>query len=808
MSELRNAIRALSRRPAFTAVAVLTLALGIGANTAIFSVIDGVLLRPLPFSEPDRVVMLGERNVRGGVSRVSNPNFLDWSERSTSFTAMSKFACDTPTVLGGSEPRFANVCVVSEGFFSIFGVAPESGRVFVGDEHRIGGAPAAVVSRRFWIAALGSNADLSSLTLRIEGHSMRVIGVMPERFDMPLETDVWMPAELEPDTSGRTAHNWSVVARMRDGVTLASASAEMDAIGAQLKQQYGNGENAVGVVTTPLLDELVPPQSKDALLLLLAAVALVLLIACANVAATLLASGEERRTEMAVRAALGAGRGRLVRQLFVESAALGLLGGTGGLLLAAWLVRVFRTMDVALPRHGTIAIDGHVLPFTLALAVATPLVFGLLPSLRASRADLRGALAEGGRSSSAPTRAGVRAALVAGEVAIAFVLLVGSTLLVRSFVNVLLVDPGFDPSGVVTAEMAVPLERYDEPDQAAQFYARLLEGVRALPGVRSAAAASYLPLGTFDPDGALTFEGSPDAGGTPDGLYDGFKYSAGYKIVTPGYFETVGMRARSGRLLQETDVAGQPPVAVVSESFARQFLPRVNPIGVRFKFAGMERVNPLLTIVGVVGDVRFASLTRNAVPQVYVPMFQAPSRARGNVSVLARADDPRRQAQVAAAVRETLRRYDTEVPVEISSLDMMIAGSIASRRFLLTLVTAFAALALVLAATGIYSVLSQVVARRTSEIGIRMALGADAWKVIRLMLRSAMTSVLAGAAIGIAVALVSMRLLASFLFGVRPIDPAAFALAAALLIAVALAAAYVPARRATRVDPLRALRAQ
>jgi predicted permease len=807
-SELRHAFRALFKRPAFSIVAIVTLALGIGANTAIFSVIDGVLLRPLPFHEPDRVVMLSERNSRGGASRVSNPNFVDWRDRSTGFTAMSKFACDSTTVLGGAEPRFAQVCEVSEGFLSVFGVAPERGRAFVPEEHRTNGVPAAIVSHRFWITSLGSNGDLSSLTLRVSGQMLRVVGVMPQSFDMPTDCDVWVPAELEPDTSGRTAHNWSVVARLKPDVPLASAAAQLDAIGTQLKREYGNDENAVGVVTSRLIDRLIPPASKDALLLLLGAVSLVLLISCANVAATLLASGEERRTEMAVRAALGAGRGRLVRQLFVESAALGALGATGGLLLAAWLLRVFRAMDVELPRHGAVTIDAQVLLFTLLLAVATPLVFGLLPSWQASRADLRDALAEGGRSSPAPTRAGVRAALVAGEVAIALVLLVGSTLLVRSFVNVLMVDPGFDPSGVITAEMAIPLQRYPEPAQAARFYTGLLEQVRAIPGVSVTAAATYLPLGKYDPDGALTFEGNPDAGGTPDGIYDGFRYSAGYKVVTPGYFETLRMHPSAGRLLQDTDVAGRPVVAVVSESFAKRFLPRTNPIGVRFKYAGMDPVNPVLTIVGVVGDVRFASLTREADPQVYVSMWQVPYRARYNVSVMARAVDPRQQASVAASLHETLRHYDTEVPVEISSLEAMVADSVASRRFLLTLVTAFAILAVSLAATGIYSVLSQAVAQRTAEIGIRMALGADAATVVRLMLRSAMTSVAAGAALGIAGAAASMRLLSSFLFGVTPIDPPAFAIAGALLLVVALVAAYVPARRATRVDPLKALRAQ
>jgi len=807
MSELRHAIRALFKRPAFTAVAVLTLALGIGANTAIFSVIDGVLLRPLPYREPDRIVTLSERNSRGGPSRVSHKNFLDWRERARSFDAISEYACDTTTVLGADEPRFAQVCAVSDGFFRIFGVAPERGRVFAAEEARLRGAPAVIVSHRFWRTALASNLDLPSLTLKVYGVRARVVGVMPEAFDLPTDAELWMPAELDPDTGGRTSHNWSVVARLKPDATFGSASAEMEAIGAQLKREYGNDENAVGVIAAPLLDLLVPESSKHALLLLLGAVGLVLLIACANVATTLLASGEERRSEMAVRAALGAGRVRLMRQLFVESAALGILGGTAGLLLAAWLVRIFRTVNVALPRQGDVQIDGPVLAFTLVLAVATPLLFGLLPSMQASRTDLRDALAEGGRSS-APARARVRAALVAGEVAVALVLLVGSALLIRSFANVLAVDPGFDPTGVVTAEMAVPLEKYTEPAQAAQFYAGLLERVRAVPSVTAAAAASQLPLGKFDPDGALQFEGHPDEGGTPDGIYDGFKYSAGYKVVTPAYFEALGMRVRKGRVLQETDAAGQPPVAVVSESFVKRFLPRTDPIGVRFKYSGMDPVNPVFTIVGVVGDVHYASLTHVADPQVFVPMAQAPFRARYTASVVARAADPRQAAAIAGALRETLRRYDPDVPVDISSLDAMVAGSIADRRLLLTLVGAFAALALILAATGIYSVLSQAVAQRTSEIGIRMALGADAAKVVRLMLRSAMTSVLAGAAIGIAGAVLSMRLLSSFLFDVRPLDPAAFALASAVLVVVALIAAYVPARRATRVDPLRALRTQ
>ncbi len=804
MGDVRLALRMLVRRPVFTLVAIITLAVGIGANTAIFSVVNGVLLRPLPYNEPDRIVQLSEQGVKH-TARVSHPNFLDWRQRSTSFEAMAEYACDTDTALGGSEPRFAEVCTISDGFFRVFGVSPAIGRTFVPEEMRMHGGPAAIVSHQFWQRTLSSNADLSRLTLRVGGREARVVGVMPAGFVFPGGIDVWIPAEIEPDESGRTAHNWSVVGRLKDGVPLASAAAEMNTIAAQLKQQYGNSENAIGVATVRLQD-VVTASSKNSLLLLLATVGLVLLIACANVATTLLARGEERRPEMAVRAALGAGRARLVRQLLVESSLLGILGGIGGLLIAAWLVRAVPSLNaVALPRHEAIGVDGRVMAFTLILALLTPLVFGLVPSLQASRANLRDALAEGGRTA-APPRATVRTLLVVGEVAIALVLLVGSALLVRSFAHVMAVDPGFDAAGVVTANMSVPGTKYPDAARAAQFYAGFLARIRAIPGVKAAGAANELPLGRFDADGALTFEGNPDVGATPDGIYDGFKYSAGYKVVTPGYLETLGMRLREGRFLAESDTPGQPPAAVVSELFVKRFLPRVDPIGVRFKYAGMERTNPVFTIVGVVGDVHQQSLVRAPVPQVFVSMYQQPSRARWTIGVVARAADPGQQGQVASAIRDTLRQYDPEVPVDVSSLDRMIADSVADRRFLLTLVGAFAALALMLAATGIYSVLSQAVAQRTSEIGIRMALGADASSVVGLVLNSAMRSVGVGAAAGLAVALASARVLRSFLFEVGPLDPVAFGAAAALLVVVALLAAYVPARRATRVDPLVALR--
>ena len=556
------------------------------------------------------------------------------------------------------------------------------------------------------------------------------------------------------------------------------------------------------------LQDLVTAGSKNALLLLLGTVGLVLLIACANVATTVLASGEERRTEMAVRAALGAGRTRLVRQLLTESSLLGILGGIGGLLIAAWLVRALLSISaLAIPRHEAIGVDGWVMAFTLLLALLTPLVFGLAPSLEASRANLRDALAEGGRAA-APARATVRTLLVIGEVASCSCCSSARRCWYQASHASWRSIRGFDPTGVVTATMAVPGTKYPDSARAAQFYAALLARIRAIPGVTGAGAANEPPMGRFDADGALTFEGHPDVGATPDGIYDGFKYSAGYKVVTPGYLEALGMRLLEGRFLADSDTAGQPPAALVSETFVKRFLPRVDPIGVRFKYAGMDQVNPVFTIVGVIGDVHQQSLLRAPVPQVFVSLYQQPWQAQSTIGVVARAADAHQERQVTSAIRAVLRQSDPDVPVELSSLDRMIADSVADRRFLLMLVGAFAALALLLAATGIYSVLSQAVAQRTSEIGIRMALGAGASSVVGLLLNSAMRSVGAGVVAGLAVALALARVLQSFLFEVRPLDPAAFAIAATILVIVALLAAYVPARRATRVDPLVALRGE
>jgi putative ABC transport system permease protein len=792
--DLRHAFRVLLGRPGFTALAVATLALGIGANAAMFAVVHGVLLRPLPYPAPERIVHLWEQTGQGARISVSNPNFLDWRERAGSFAAIAAYAGGRETVLGGLEPVFASVHAVSDGFFRVFGIAAAIGRTFGPEEMRLNGAPAVVVSHGFWERSLGSNPALETLQLRIAGLSCRVVGVMPAGFAFPSGAEVWIPRELFEDTSTRTAHNYSVVARLNDGVELSQARAEMNTIAGALRRENAGQNDAAAVTMLPLQDALTG-AARHLLLTLLGAVGLVLLIACANVASMLLAQGEERRAELAVRAALGAGRFRIVRQLVVENTVIAAAGTGAGLLLAAWLVPALRAMQGStLPRLDTIGIDGAVLMFTAAMGFLTPLVFGLLPSIQVSRTELRDAMADGGRSSASPARARVRSALVAAEVAVALVLLVGSALLIRTFWNVVSVDAGFDSRGVVTAEMAVPSVKYPDAPRAAAFYAGLLPQLRAVPGVRAAGAINQLPLSGTDFGGGFRFEGS-----------DEVRY-AGYRVASDGYFDAMGIALRRGRVIGPEDRPGRAPVAIVNEAFVRQYVGAGDPLGRRFAYLGMDPLNPTFTIVGVIADVHHQALVRDARPEVYVAYRQQPFRSRWTMTVAVRADRPELAGSLVPALRARIRALDAEVPVRFSTLDAVVSQSIADRRFMMAVLTAFAGLALMLAAVGIYGVLAYAVARRTHEIGIRMALGAAPGSVAGLLLRGGMAAVGVGTAAGLAGAFAATRALETFLFGVRPLDPLSIAAAVAALGAAAWIGGCIPARRATRVDPLVALR--
>ena len=797
MTELRYAFKALFKRPAFTVVALLTLALGIGANTAIFSVVNGVLLRPLPYPEPDRLVRMWEHTSRGRDANVSTPNLRDWRERLKSFQVIAGYQGGTTTVLGGSAPAFVDAYTVTDGYFSVFGVPPAVGRTFTAVERTPGGPPAAIVSDRFWRTQLGANRSLSDLHVRLAGVDATVVGVMPSGFAFPVGADIWLPAEHWPDTSTRTSHNWRVFARLR--APFDTADAELGVVASQIRAENPGNDDALAISIRPLQDALTG-GSKDALLTLLVAVALVLLIACVNVASTLLARGEERRAEIAVRAALGASRGRIVRQLLIESLVLGVCGAVTGLVVGMWLLRAFLDLTT-LPLGGQhVALDGWTLAFTAALGVLTPLVFGTLPAVFGSRADLRSAIVAGGRGSLSTGRATVRNLLVGAESAIALILLVSAAILIHSFWNLLSVDAGFDPTGVAAVQLAVPDTKYSTPVASAGFYQHVLEQIRAVPGVDAAGATTVPPLSGGGPSGNLSLDGGPLAG---TGIV------ADYLVVTPGYFGAMRIPLLRGRAIEESDKAGTEEVVVVNQEFVRRYLPNQNPLGHHFRYAGMDSLNePTMTIVGVIGNVRTDSLAAPVTPEAYVSYLQHPARTRWPMIIAVRATQPGALAALMPSLRSTIASVDPDVPIQTATMQQNVAKSVADRRFLTTVLSTFACVALLLAAVGIYGVLSQSVVQRTEEIGVRMALGAEPGSVLRMIIAAAVGPVFLGIVCGGAGAALSVRLLRDFMFGVRPIDPTAFAAAAGLLVCVGILAAFIPARRATRIDPLRALRAQ
>jgi putative ABC transport system permease protein len=798
MAQMKLAVRMLFQRPAFAVLAVATLAIGIGANAAIFSVVNGVLLRPLPYPEPDRIVRLWEHTARGRDINVAFPNLLDWRERLNTFSSLAGYQGSTTTVLGGAEPTFADAYWVTNGFFDVFAVRPALGRTFTPDERTPGGPPAAVVSDRFWRRQLGSNTHLSELHIQLNNIDARVVGVMPPGFAFPAGADIWLPQEHWPDTTTRTAHNYRVFGRL--SAPFDQAQSQVALVAAQLLAENPGNIDAISITMMPLQQALTG-GSKTALLMLLAAVALVLLIACVNVASTMLARGEERRAEIAVRAALGATRGRIVRQLLGESLLLGLLGAACGLVLGAWLLRAFLALNTVPLGGQRVALDGWVLLFTAALGVLTPLVFGVLPALQASRPDLRSTIVEGGRGSLTTGRRVVRSLLVAIEAGVALTLLVGSALLIHSFWNLLSVDAGFDPDGVAAIEMAVPQSKYTTPEASARFYQQLLDRIRAVPGVEAAGATTVPPLSGGGPSGILTLDGKE--------VLFGSKPNADYFVVTPGYFAAMRIPIVRGRGLTDLDRAGTDVVVVVNQEFVRKFLPGEDPLGHHFRYFGMDSMNePTMTIVGVIGNVRSDSLAAPPTPEAYVSYLQRPRRTLWPMIVVARSRQPGALGSLLTSLRSTVGSIDTDVPAKIGTMEGRVADSVADRRFTMAVLSTFAVVALLLAAVGIYGVLSQTVLQRTSEIGVRMALGAEAGAVLRMVMGAAMWPVFAGLGCGVAAAAVSVRLLRSFLFGVTPLDPLAFVVAAALLIVVALLAAYLPARRATRVDPLQALRTQ
>jgi putative ABC transport system permease protein len=809
LQDVRYGLRTFIKKPGLTAIILLALALGIGANTAIFSVVNAVLLRPLPFQDPAQLVMVWSYNqqlMREGMP-VSAADFIDWQARSESFSEMAAFHSQAFNLTDGVEPERAGGVRVSANIFSLLGVGAARGRVFTPDEDRPGNNRVVVISDGLWKRRYASDPNVLGSTIALNGEGYTVVGVMPEGFEFPRRTDLpagfqfpehpdlWTPLALTPEQAqNRGRHYMAVVARLKPGVSAGQAGAEMVSITGQLEQQYPNSNTNMGAELVPLHNQIVGKVRK-ALLLLLAAVGLVLLIACANVANLLLARAASRRKEVSIRMALGASRWRLVRQFMTESLLLSIAGGALGLLVAVWGIdSLIAVAPADLPRLDEVSLDGRVVAFTLGLSVLTGILFGLAPALQSSKSDLNETLKEGGRSQAAgAVQNHLRRLLVVAEVALALVLLVSSGLMIKSFVQLLWVDPGFDPKNVVTVNVGLSPARYTEPHKRAAFFEQLLGRVESLPGVESAGAVYPLPMSGAEEGMGFSIEGQPPP-------QPGERRSCNPRWVTSGYFKAMGIALASGRYFTEQDAAESPRVAIINEAAAERYFPGEDPLGKRVRI-GFRGETPR-EIVGVVKDVKHAALDEAAMMELYVPHAQWPSSF---LTLVVRSSSD--AASLPAAIRGEVLAIDSQQPVhDVKTMEQLLSGTMAQRRFNMLLLGIFAAVALVLAALGIYGVISYSVTERTHEIGVRMALGAQRKDILSMVVTQGMVPALAGVAIGLGAAFALTRFISSLLYGVSASDFTTFASIPLLLAFVALVACYIPARRATKVDPMVALR--
>jgi len=803
LQDLRFGLRTLRKNPGFAAVALVTLALGIGANTAIFSVVDAVLLKPLPFPEPDRIVACFQTRPSEGIlsNGVSYLNYEDWAGRARSFEAIGAIRLHDFTLTGRGEPALVVAATVTSSAFSVFQPHPMIGRALGSPDDAPGAPPVAVLGEHLWRERFGADPLVVGQTVALDERLFTVVGVLPAAFQTPPSSppaELWTPLSQDPvfgDLRQRRAgHYLTIVGRLGRGVPIRRAEAELATIQEGLAKQYPKENEGWGVRLVPLAESLVGGV-RTALLILLGAVSLVFLIACANVANLLLARSSARAREVAVRTALGAGRSRLIRQLLTECLVLGAAGGALGLGLAFASMRALRAwLPADLPRAADVALDARVLAFSVAASLVAAVVFGLAPAFQASSANLSGGLREG--SLSAGETGGkkrLRDALIVAETALSFILLVGAGLLGRSFVRLQDVGLGFRPQHVLTAGLSLPRAQYAKPEQWIAFYTRLVERLQAQPGVESAAAALPLPLY----GGGLNFQFQIE-GRAP--VKPGEELSANYTAVTPGYFHAMGIALRDGRFLTESDAASAPKVCLISSTFAKRYFPGESPIGRSLVF-GFSESAPR-QIVGVVGDVRRDGLGVISRPEMYVPFVQDPWWA--SYLAIRTAGDP---MQLASVVRREVRALAPTLPVDgVQPMTQIVYDSVAQPRFRTTLLGLFGAAALLLAVIGIYGVISFNVGRRTREVGIRMALGAGRGDVMLLILKQGLALSGIGLAAGLAGAIVLTRYLSSVLFDVAPIDPATYASVGLLLLAAGVLACLVPARRAMRLDPVEALR--
>ena len=801
LQDLRFGARMLMKQPGFTLIAVLTLALGIGANTAIFSVVNAVLLQPLPYPQSGRLVMVWERVQQSHYQNDRNApapgNFADWGNGNTSFKDMAAISSRNFNLTGDGEPLRIQGAAVSASFFSVLRIDPALGRLFTAEEDRPGATRVVALSYKLWKSRFGEDPQIFGKTIRLDGESYTVLGVMPPAFHFPDPDDeVWIPLALGPaELANHGSHNLLVIARLKDGVSLTQAQTELTGIAEAMTAQYPSTNTGVGVNLVPLHEQVVG-DVKPALLVLLAATGFILLIVCANVANLLLARAAGRRRELAIRLALGAGRSRVVRQLLTESVLLALVGGVLALALAYAAVEALRTISPPdLPRVTEIGVKGSALAFSIVISALTGLVFGIAPALQASRQDLHGSLREGTRDSAPGSRAGMRELLVAGEIALGVIVLVGAGLLLRSFVRLGEVRLGFQPQNVLTQSVLLRGANYATASQRAIFYQRAIQRIESLPGVKSVAAVSSIPLINARNRAGFTIEGRAP-------LSPGQLPFSVYRIVTPGYFHTMQIGLLSGRDFSWTDIPETQQVIIINQAMASAYWPNEDALGKRIKLGSLNSNMPWLTVAGIVEDVReFDSITQ-PLPTLYLP---APQSQRDLQYLVARtSQDP---LSLAPAVRNAIWEIDKYLPVSlVRSMESVRGASTASHRFNAILMSLFACLGLVLATTGVYGVTAYSVSQRTHEIGVRMALGARGRDILKLVIRQGLASLLIGVATGLAGAGVATRLLKTLLFEVSATDPVTFASIPLLLAAVALLACWIPARRATKVDPLTALR--
>jgi putative ABC transport system permease protein len=798
--DVRYGARMLLKSPVFTIIAVITLALGIGANTAIFSVINAVLLRSLPFYEPESLVMVWGTSTRSNEQQqaVSFDDFYDFQRQAQTFTGLAAASPHWSFVLsGGAEPEQIFGQFISGHMFSLLGAQPMLGRAFLPEEDQASGARVAILSHNLWQRYFSSDPNIVGQTFMLDGNSTTIVGVMPPGFQFLEAAELWRPLAQNPFLArGRAVRLLNVIGRLKDGGTIEQATAEMSLLASNLASQYPETNAGIGARLMQIHEQ-VTGKVRPALMLLFGAVGLVLLIACANVANLMLARATARRKEMAVRAALGANRARLIRQLLTESVLLSLLGSAGGVLIALFGIDALMTLNpLGLPKYNHVGVDATVLSFTLFAALLTGILFGLAPAWQVSKLDLQSSLKDGGRTASEAGTRRVSNWLVVAEMALALVLLSGAGLLVRSFLQLLQVNPGFSTENILTMQVLLPQTVYGQPQQRLNFYREIETRLKTLPDISSVGLTTRLPLLSAENNvtSTLDIEGR--------GLAPGQRPEIDFRRASTSYFPTLGIPLLKGRLLEESDVTNRTGAVVINEAAAKRFWPGEDAIGKRVRTGPSNNQAPWQTIVGVVGSVRHLGLDLEPRPEIYYHINSSPPF--GPDFVMRTKGDP---SKVIAGVRAQVRELDRQLPIaHAHTMSDLVSQAVAQRRFAMILFGVFAALAMVLAGIGIYGVISYSVAQRTRELGLRMALGAQTGEVLNLVLRQGMKLALIGAAIGLSMSMLLTRLMQNMLFGIGAHDPLTFVAVTLLLAGIALLACWVPARRATKVDPMIALR--